>query len=771
MQNLMKSCALSLLLVPLAGEQVRGQVFQVDEREWVFPAGILQFGEDGSVTPTKFESSINAALDAREFTYESKEQGAVQGGVWKVGSNPRDAGNIIDGDPETFWKPNPNDPVEDWWIEINLARAVPTNMIRLLFPDQEGARPLGVFRLLGSDGVRQATGLDFFFFDLIGGTSKVNEQTLIEYPFAAFGRSRTQRLFGSAVTMAGADTSSLYGPLQFLRVIVDAKTPDAALAEVEVLTFGENIALGTFDRGGNLTEPTGRGAQLIDGDLSTNWQATSKDASVKFSWTWDLGAHFWVNRILELAPIDDAQGAGNASDGTGHRRAQLHTSDGLTRNLTGDLDFDLLFDFPDELGWDAPQWLNFLMFPPRPIRHLKHIYPDRSSAIINDIAIYAEGYAAQVDITSGFEDLGRRPKVIRSLSWDADLPAGTEVRARTRSGNTFVDATIFYDKNGNVITEQLYRDLSKPRRGDTLNYLSEGPDWSAFSNLYRFSGQEFLSPSPRRYVQFEVSLVSDTPDTAATLRSLSLDFVDAFVAGAVGEIEPKEAVLGAAQRFVYQIRPQFGSGDSGFNRILMETPSQADPDSFSVQIGGSPVELAPEAVQFFPDSLVVELPQQVEDETVDIELYVNVVQNPYHFDAFVGHTQNLELWQPVDPDPDVRFSTSVFLPAANSSDRLIGNLSVSPVFSPNGDGTGDEAQIRFTVLNVETPAQVRMYALDGRLVRELEGNRQPDGFWLFAWSGQGRGESLVPPGVYVCRIDVEAQASSDAIAQTISVAY
>jgi len=64
-----------------------------------------------------------------------------------------------------------------------------------------------------------------------------------------------------------------------------------------------------------------------------------------------------------------------------------------------------------------------------------------------------------------------------------------------------------------------------------------------------------------------------------------------------------------------------------------------------------------------------------------------------------------------------------------------------------------------------------MYALDGRLVRELEGERQPDGLWLFTWSGQGQGETLVPPGVYVCRIDVEAQASSDAIAQTISVAY
>ena len=72
---------------------------------------------------------------------------------------------------------------------------------------------------------------------------------------------------------------------------------------------------------------------------------------------------------------------------------------------------------------------------------------------------------------------------------------------------------------------------------------------------------------------------------------------------------------------------------------------------------------------------------------------------------------------------------------------------------------------------MDTPAEVRIYALDGRFVRELEGQRQPDGFWLFTWSGQGQGETLVPPGIYLCRIDVNAQASSDAFAQAISVAY
>lgn len=769
MKNLVKFCAFSLLLVPLIEEEAKGQVFQVDQ-EWNFPAGTLQFGADGSIAPIKFESSINAALDADQFTYETKEQGEVQGGVWKVGSNPGAAANIIDGDLETFWKPDPNDPVENWWIEINLGRTVPTSKIRLHFPDQQGAKPLGVFRVLGSNGVRQAQGQDFFFFDLIGGTSRLNEQTLVEYPVQAFGRVSNNRLFGPAV-LAGPDTSTTYGPIQFVRIVVDAQTADAALAEVEVFTFGQNIALTTFDRGGTITEPTGRAGALVDGDLSTTWQVTSVDPTAKFSWSWDLGAHFWVNRILELAPLDAAQGQGAYAATSGHQRVQLFVSDGARRSLAGELEFDLLFDFPNAIGWNTPQWLNYLMFPPKSIRHILHIYVGNRSSILNDIAIFPVGYIAKVEMTSGFEDLGDRPKVLRSLSWDADLPAGTRVQAQTRSGNTFEEQTIYYDKNGNEVTEELYNKLPKPRRGKKDAVLVEGADWSGWSDPYRFSGQEFLSPSPRRYVQFAVSLISDRPDTAATLRSLFLDFDDAFLMGAVGEIEPKEARPGVAQKFVYHLRPQFGPGDSGFDRIRVETPSQADADSFSVQIDGTPVVLEAEAVQFFPDSLIVALPQLVEQQPVDIEMYVNVVQSPYHFRAFVGNAQNPELWQPVDPEADVRFSTTVFLPDVVSSDRLIANFSVQPVFTPNGDGVGDEAKIRFNILKVDLPAQVQIYALDGSLVRELEGQRQTDGLWLFTWSGQDHSQTLVPPGIYLCRINLEAQTSDEALAQIISVVY
>ena len=36
-------------------------------------------------------------------------------GVSRAGSNIELAAHIVDGDPNTFWEPDPRDPIEQWW--------------------------------------------------------------------------------------------------------------------------------------------------------------------------------------------------------------------------------------------------------------------------------------------------------------------------------------------------------------------------------------------------------------------------------------------------------------------------------------------------------------------------------------------------------------------------------------------------------------------------------------------------------------------------------
>ena len=112
------------------------------------------------------------------------------------------AGRAIDGRAQTFWQPDPDAPLEDWWIEINLGRAVLVSEIRLIFPDQEGARPLREFRVFGSEG-RRVTRQDIFSFHLIGGTTKPIDETEVIYDVKplvqggdASARARARRALG-----------------------------------------------------------------------------------------------------------------------------------------------------------------------------------------------------------------------------------------------------------------------------------------------------------------------------------------------------------------------------------------------------------------------------------------------------------------------------------------------------------------------------------------------------------------------------------------------
>ena len=151
----------------------------------------------------------------------------------------------------------------------------------------------------------------------------------------------------------------------------------------------------------------------------------------------------------------------------------------------------------------------------------------------------------------------------------------------------------------------------------------------------------------------------------------------------------------------------------------------------------------------------MELPRAVRREEVALAFSTVVERNATLFRAFVGNEGQLEVWQPVDPVR--RAAMTVYLPSVPDTDRLIANLSVQSFISPNGDGIGDAAEIRFHVLKTDAPAQVRIYTLDGRLVRILEGQHQPDQSYLYIWAGRDQDERIVPPGSYLCRVEVEAK--------------
>ena len=109
------------------------------------------------------------------------------------------------------------------------------------------------------------------------------------------------------------------------------------------------------------------------------------------------------------------------------------------------------------------------------------------------------------------------------------------------------------------------------------------------------------------------------------------------------------------------------------------------------------------------------------------------------------------------------------------SGSLIQDVAMRAIFTPNGDGINDELVVQFALLKVleERPLGVDFYDLSGRLVgRALGlGGAGKVGPQEFRWNGRDPSGALVPPGMYLCRIVVEADQGDSELMRIVNVAY
>ena len=170
------------------------------------------------------------------------------------------------------------------------------------------------------------------------------------------------------------------------------------------------------------------------------------------------------------------------------------------------------------------------------------------------------------------------------------------------------------------------------------------------------------------------------------------------------------------------------------------------------------------------DSLFLVLPEQVSTDSLQIGFTMPVLQNASVVNLDLGNQQRPQLWQSVEAAD--RQANIIFLPDLADSDRLIGSLEISTsVFTPNNDGINDEVKIRFVTFKVETAApQVEIYDIQGRKIAAL--NETSDGRTrTFTWAGRDLLGALVPPGIYLCRISLEAEVGEDTELRLLAVAY
>jgi hypothetical protein len=806
-----------------------------------------------------FVYEIAGSLSAL-FDNSYNEDGAlrVRGGVKRAGTNSAGASRVMDGAMATFWEPDSSDALDSWWLELDLGRLVSASRIVIRFAEDTESRrsdPFLQFRVHTATGQNpfgdQSGALQYqlaggttepnkdqreFVFDLDptlthtdGWTGRlaqyvrlqvtgrrgaraeeVSEASWQEMPAADRGVVENVWLIAAEERLVTADEydalpAEQQGGHRFFR----RERP--RLAEVEVWTVGENVSVGLLDRGGTLIDgnPTAAPELAFDGSIQTNWNAavfsTVGDIAGWGLLTVDLGALLRIDATRFITRIEPS----------GARRLygyELRGSDGSVAP-DGSLIWETLSAESRQLNQDTHLFED--RFEPRPLRFLEFRNMDiarrtnahlghRFQSPVTEFQVYSSGYIPEVVMTSGLVDL-RDSRALRTIEWEAETPPGTAVQIRTRTGNDLREVNRYFLSSGEEVSKSEWDSKPSFFQGPVETETVPGPGWSNWSQTYLNQGERIRSPSPRRYLEIEARLLSDTPDTAAILQSIRIHTLPPVADELAAEISPKQAVpVGELIDFEMYLQPTFASSTRpGFDLLRLTAPARALLNLRGVD-QGSEAELEAGSADAFTglegdtllynasglelqingqgtDTLRVRMPATTRSGSNDLlrlRFSSTVFMSGSTFQLEVANSIADTLWQEADPGDVVgdRLASgsglTVLTALGGGSIRMEEHAGV---FTPNGDGHHDTAVFEFAVLriNVDREVSVQLFDLQGRRVRHLSESRpEATGLYRIEWDGLDESGNLVPPGLYVARVGVDSDASgTDAIASVVGVAY
>ncbi len=228
------SCGVVLLWAAAAAHATIVRTFDnTDFATWDYPRGLVKLSDEG-VKVEPFAGPYNAMTNLHAF--KSSVIGEHGKKSFRTPSNERDAPLMGDQDPTTWWRPEPADPVDKWWVEIDLGRCVPATEIRVIFPDTLDVHPFRFFSVYTSPGIALRTAPEEIRFNRVGRPVNNNEARTVDFrlftvdPAAATG-----------LNLVTKDTLD-FQLVRFIRLEAGGKNPGAAVAEIEVETVGINLA-------------------------------------------------------------------------------------------------------------------------------------------------------------------------------------------------------------------------------------------------------------------------------------------------------------------------------------------------------------------------------------------------------------------------------------------------------------------------------------------------------------------------------------------------
>ena len=500
-------------------------------------------------------------------------------------------------------------------------------------------------------------------------------------------------------------------------------------------------------------------------------------------WTLALGGMLYIDRVRIITGLED--------DATVMSTFKLLANSGWSRldGSTGPVTrvYEVIADVRNNTG----KILEYRFPSHKRFWYLSIIFGEHNREwAVQEVEVYARGCVDRTSYVSEIIDL-EDDMAFGDLRWSSRQDPGTELRLHTRSGHT-ADQNKYWKHDGlggRVQAEdaEAYDDLALGEEAGVTFDLDNWTFWSAPYDLADSSGTPVVSPSPRRFLQFKVDMIP-TAESVAELELLELRVGAALASALVGEVSPTQAPVAVAEDFTYYLRPSITGDNPGFDGLEMRSSSVINGVK-AVRIGGVewPAEVIPldaegAVLPAFPthrfELTLVDTKLVVADSgtPLEIDFEARVLRSGAPFDVRVFDTaQPLAVRQKVEPgDADTRFEGNVVTVSTTATVTSLLLTQVSPtVFTPNGDGVNDVATIAYDLLEIIGAAtvQIEISDLTGRVVRRVYGGDDQVGHYERAWNGRDDAGALVPPGIYLYRVNVGADRDDGARIGVVNVAY
>ena len=362
---------------------------------------------------------------------------------------------------------------------------------------------------------------------------------------------------------------------------------------------------------------------------------------------------------------------------------------------------------------------------------------------------------------------------------------------KTRSGNDLTPLRYRAKDDTTEITKRAY-EILKPAERDPDTY--DRTNWSLWSLPHLISGERITSPGPRRYFQFSIRLESGDVMEMARVDSFAFQYSTPPLANSVvaeiaswGVPDPSGGVAtvvsGKTSAFTYDLKADIDSSQYGFDGLRIVTPSRTTLKELSI---GDSSWTGTEIKDFYEttsDTLTIYLPHRLTHENNNpLRLIFDTVVLVYgtFFTGEVFNTQVKDLPQFIvegNANDDISTDGLRVRVFKASVGEILNRIAISPnPITPNGDGINEIATIFYTIADLIGEAQVDIgiYDLSGVRVRTIpliDKNKKSGIYDDGRWDGKGDDGKPLPPGVYICRVSINADVGTFEKAGTIAVVY